>query len=133
MSGAGEKIMRTWVSVYFAVYLTFSLWAHIDDFHKAPTYKYSAFVELLGNVCLLLPALAYWYPEIQSAFVGTLPIIFGGGVFSLICTLFRGFKKNFPDPKLSLAANVGLSIVSSMLVIAVTSPLLWWGGRLILK
>jgi hypothetical protein len=132
MSLTVSEIMPLWVSIYFSVYLAFSLWAHISDFRTDQFEIWSVF-EVVGNMCLLLPALAYWYPALRSTIADAVGIFFVFGVASLIIFIYRGFKKHFPDPDLSLSANIGLSILSNVLVIFVTSPLIWWGGQAVMS
>ena len=124
--------MPLWVSLYFTGYVTFSLWAHIDDFRKGKINPWTIF-EVIGNVCLLLPALAHWYPQLYSFFGKAMTVFFVLGVVSVMIFAYRGFKKNYPDPELSSSENIGLGIFSAMFLISITSPLIWWGWQSISK
>jgi hypothetical protein len=120
--------MPLWVSLYFAGYITFSLWAHVDDFRKGKVNSWVIY-EIIGNVCLLLSALMHWYPQLYPIFGKATVIFFVLGLVSVIVFAYRGFKKNYPDPELSLSANIGLSLFSTILFISITSPLIWWGAQ----
>jgi|SRR5882762_2644899 len=124
--------MPTWVSLYFAAYVTYSLWAHISDFRPGKINLW-AILEIVGNMCLLLPALAYWYPQLHSFFREVMSAFFALGVVSVAVFAYRGFRKNYPDHELSLPENIGLSVFSTIFLISLTSPLIWWGSQSLLK
>ena len=124
--------MRSWILFYLAGYSAYSIWAHISDFQKSMVSRWSV-VELIGNLFVMIPALAYWYPQITSFFGQTLVLIFIFGVLSLLTVAGRATIKNFRDIELPLSAKWSLSIFSTMLLTLVVSPLLWWGSQNISK
>jgi hypothetical protein len=122
--------MPWWVSLYFTGYITFSLWAHMDDFRNGEAAPLAIF-EMIGNMSLLLPALGYWCPQLYSLFGKAMIPVFVLGVLSMVVLAFRGIWKNRLDRELSLSENIGLSVFSTVLLISTTSPLIWWGGQAI--
>lgn len=123
--------MPMWVLLYFTGYVAFSILAHLDDLCRREINLWTVF-EAVGNSLLLLPALAYWYPDLHSVFGTTMVASsFFFGVVSLMAFAYRGVRKNLLDRDLSLAENIGLSAFSTILLIAVSSPLIWWGCAII--
>lgn len=124
--------MPLWVLVYISGYVTFSLWAHLSDYRGKKINNWAIF-EIVGNVCLLAPALVYWYPALYS-FTGeviVVPFIFG--LISVAVFAIRGSQRNFHDPELSLSQRIGFSLLSTALLFAITAPLIWWGSEVIWK
>jgi len=120
------KIIPLWVPIYFTGYITFCLWSYVSDLRTNKVDTWLVF-EITGNVCLLLPALAYWYSQL-SFFIGEMKgALFVIGFLSNIIFVYRGYKKHFPDSKLSSAENAGLGLFSTALIIVVVFPLVWWG------
>ena len=120
--------MPLWVMLYFTVYVGFSIWAHISEFQKEKISAH-AILEPVGDVCLLLPALSYWYPQFNLIFGSAIVAFFAVGLASFVYSIFRGFRKHYPDIQLSLSENIGLSTFSTVSIILVASPLIFWGGE----
>lgn len=120
------KIIPFWVPAYFAGYITFCLWSYVSDL-RAKKIDIWLISDILGTVFLLLPAIAYWYPPLSVFLGGIKSTLFVFGFVANIVFAYRGYKKHFPDSKLSSAENTGLGLFSTALIITVVSPLVWWG------
>ena len=120
--------MPIWVALYFAGYVTFSLWTHVNDFRKGKISPWAVY-EVIGNVSLLLPAFTYWYPQLYSLIGKAMIPLFVFGLTSVMLFAYHGFRKNSADPELSASANIGLNLFGAILLLSVTSPLAWWGWK----
>jgi hypothetical protein len=121
-----------WVSIYFSGYLAFSLWTHSSDFREGKIDTWAIF-EAIGNICLLVPALAFWFPSLQLLLGKSVSLFFVIGVLAVAVFSYRGFRKNYPDPNLSMSENIGLSVFSTIFFILITSPLIWWGSQILVN
>jgi hypothetical protein len=124
------KIMPAWVLIYFVGYITFCLWSYISDLRTGKFDIWLIF-DVSGSVCLLLSAIAYWYPQIYFFIEKVRWLLFIFGFSSNVIFAYRGFKKHFPDKKLSRIENIALGLFSTILIIILVSPLIWWGIKVI--
>lgn len=120
--------MPLWVSLYLAGYVTYSIWAHVDDFKKIGVSFWVVF-EVVGNVCLFLPAFAWWHPQAYFIFGRFIIFIFAIGLISMVVFVCKGVRSNSSDPDLSLFESVVLSSFGAALLLLVVSPLVWWGWQ----
>jgi hypothetical protein len=115
----------TWVFVYFSVYATYCLWANIEDLKEKHWTKIAT--ELSLNTALAIPAAIYWRLGFDSTPYWLVLTCYISGCTSLLFQTVRAQVNSFPDPSLSVAANIGLSLFGWLLVGAMTGPSIWWG------
>ncbi len=120
--------MTWWSSLYFALYVTFCLWSVTDDPKQKTEPSWHVVLEIVGDICVLLVALAYWVPSVRFASSAFLLEIYVLGLAVTAVQIVRSFWKNVvTDQKLPKSGKVFVGIAGSALVAIVTGPALVWG------
>lgn len=119
--------MPLWASAYFAGYLTFCLWSHFDDFKNQRDPLWFAIAEAASNFFLIITALSFWLPSFHA-----IPAFILFAFFVVGCSITLGqaavvCRRHVSDPELSLAGKLFVGISGSMLGLAISAPLLFWG------
>ncbi|WP_157040189.1 hypothetical protein [Polaromonas naphthalenivorans] len=117
------------VSAYFAIYITFCLWAHYDDFTNRNSASWFAIVEMASNVFLLLAALSFWLPSLRAIPSSLLFALFAFGCMVFFVQGIVVGRKHAKDQGLSSAGKVFTVFSGAVLGVLVTGPLLYWGWQ----
>jgi hypothetical protein len=121
--------MPLWASAYFAAYLTFCLWSHVDDFKSKRDPLWFVIAEMASSVFLLVAALPFWLPSFRAI---SAPILFGFFVTGCAVTLGQAAvvcRRHVSDPELSLQGKLFVGISGSALGVGISAPLLFWGFK----
>lgn len=122
--------MSFWVQIYFSGYIVFSVWAHLEELRHGDLTHWTV-LEIVGNLGLLLAALAFWYPQIYL-FLGKAAVPFYiVGVLSVAAFAYKGIRGNQSDPELTSSEKTSLSFFSTALLVSTVAPLFWWGAQVV--
>jgi hypothetical protein len=114
-----------WVSAYFAVYLTFGLWANFDGIKNKTNPLWVEITDAASSVCLIIAALSYWHPfHLPSAFILGLFVV---GVLIFVWHAVVTGRKHVDDAELSFQGKLFVGISGSILGLLMSAPLLYWG------
>lgn len=120
--------MPTWVTAYLALYVMYSLWAVIDDIKNMnEPFWYSA-AEIASDTLLLIAALAFWFSPIRVSLGQFILPTFALGCALFIAQAARSFWRQVViDRDLSFQGKLFVGVSGSSLIIAFSTPLLYWG------
>jgi hypothetical protein len=122
--------MPWWAAGYFGLYLAFSTWSLVDDYRSKESTNPRMVVEIASDILLLVPALAFWRPELAATFAPALLPSFVVGIMLFAGLMVAALRKHVaPDPELSLREKLGVGIAGSVLGLVVSAPLLVWAFR----
>lgn len=124
--------MPGWSALYLAGDVALSAWLLRRDFRRRGRAAFVATVELLGSVCLALPALAYIDADFGGRLDDTaLRCLFGAGVAALAGFGWRDVRASLADPRrawLPPRRRWLLTALGPGLMLAAALPEVWWGG-----
>jgi hypothetical protein len=114
-----------WVSAYFAIYLTFCIWANVDGIKNKTNPLWFEIVDAASSTCLVFAALSYWHPfQIPTVFFLGLFVV---GVFVFVKHAVVSCRKHLTDSELSFHGKLFIGISGSLLALIVSAPILYWG------
>lgn len=124
--------MPVWGTLYVAGDVALSAWLLRDGFQRRGRAAAAAGVELLGGVCMAIPAMAYLDDDFAAALNGTLVrILFGLGLAALLWYGRRDVRAGWSNPLLAdlpprrrwfyFLIGPGMMLAASLLE-------LWWAG-----
>jgi hypothetical protein len=124
--------MPNWNALYLVGDVALSAWLLRRDFRRRGRAAAVATVELLGGVCLALPALAY----LDTAFAALLDdaalwSLFVAGLAALACFGWRDVRASLADPRTTWLPPRRRWLVTALgpgMMLAAAIPEVWWGG-----
>jgi hypothetical protein len=117
-----------WSSLYFALYITFSLWSVTDDLRRKTEALWHVALEGLGDVCVLLVAVSYWLPSLRAALSPELLVLYVLGLVAFAAQASRSFRKHvLLDKELPVQGKVFVALSAAALITIVSAPALVWG------
>ena len=123
------KPIPIWVLLYFTVYIAFSIWAHKDDLDQyRPTVW--GIVELIGNVCLVISALSYWFNSLREITREYHAFLYILGVLLLCIFAIKSIIATLRDITLSPVRRALFAICGAAILFGANMPLLWFGYQL---
>jgi hypothetical protein len=119
--------MLSWAILYMAGPICLSAWIHRHEFRQFAS-AVKAGLELLGDVCLALPALAYWDRDVAGWF-GRMPLLVLLALGSLALLLFgvAGIRTALADWRLPPRRRWLIAALGSGLPMLAALPEVWWG------
>ena len=124
--------MPGWSILYLAGDVALSAWMLRHDFRRRGRAACVATIELLGSVCLALPALAYLDETFAALLDDTaLGCLFAAGVAALATFGWRDVRASLLDPRrawLPPRRRWLLTALGPGLMLAAALPEVWWGG-----
>lgn len=124
--------MPGWSILYLAGDVALSAWMLRHDFRRCGRAACVATIELLGSVCLALPALAYLDETFAALLDDTaLGCLFAAGVAALATFGWRDVRASLLDPRrawLPPRRRWLLTALGPGLMLAAALPEVWWGG-----
>lgn len=124
--------MPSWNALYLVGDVALSAWLLRRDFRRRGRAAVVATVELLGGVCLALPALAY----LDTSFAALLDdaalwSLFVAGLAALTCFGWRDIRASLADPRTAWLPPRRRWLVTALgpgMMLAAAIPEVWWGG-----
>jgi hypothetical protein len=124
--------MPGWTALYLAGDVALSAWMLRRDFRRRGRAAVVATAELLGSVCLALPALAY----LDTDFAALLDdaarwSLFTLGLLALGCFGWRDVRASLADPRTAWLPPRRRWLVTALgpgMMLAAALPEVWWGG-----
>jgi hypothetical protein len=121
-----------WTALYLAGDVALSAWMLRHGFRRRGRAALVATAELLGSVCLALPALAY----LDTGFAALLNdaalwCLFAPGLLALGCFGWRDIRTSLADPRtawLPPRRRWLLTALGPGMMLAAAVPEVWWGG-----
>jgi hypothetical protein len=124
--------MPGWSALYLAGDVALSAWMLRQDFRRRGRAAVIATAELLGSVCLALPALAYLDTDFAALLDdAALWCLFAVGVATLACTSWRDIRASLADPRTAWQPPRRRWLLTALgpgLMLAAALPEVWWGG-----
>lgn len=118
--------MRDLMIIYLSVYTVFAVWSFFEDFKKNLTIL--LLIELIGNLFLIIAALAYWSVTIRSFLNYGWRFVYFIGVALLIFFLIKKLRFDFEKKD-----YLYFDVMGALFVILACAPLLISGGFLLLE
>ncbi len=119
--------MPSWALLYVAGPICLSAWMHRHEF-RAVASALKAALELLGDLCLALPALAYWDRGVAGWFErGPLMVLLALGSLALLVFGGAGIRTALADPRLPPRRRWLVAALGSGLPMLAALPEVWWG------
>ncbi|KQV52267.1 hypothetical protein [Massilia sp. Root335] len=124
--------MPGWTALYLAGDVALSAWMLRRDFRRRGRSAAIATAELLGSVCLALPALAY----LDTDFAALLDdaarwSLFTLGLLALGCFGWRDVRASLADPRTAWLPPRRRWLITALgpgMMLAAALPEVWWGG-----
>jgi hypothetical protein len=124
--------MPGWNALYLVGDVALSAWLLRRDFRRRGRAAVVATVELLGGVCLALPALAY----LDTSFAALLDdaalwCLFVAGLAALTSFGWRDVRASLADPRTAWLPPRRRWLVTALgpgMMLAAALPEVWWGG-----
>jgi hypothetical protein len=124
--------MPAWSALYLAGDVALSAWMLRHDFRRRGRAALVATAELLGSVCLALPAFAYLDKDVAALFDdAALWCLFMVGLAALACFGWRDVRKSLADPRTAWLPPRRRWLVTALgpgMMLAASVPEVWWGG-----
>jgi len=122
--------MPFWVILYVAGSVAVSAWSHRHDLRRRDAATLFAGAELLGSVCLTIPALGYWNAGI-AAWAGRAPlrILLASGIALVLAYLVASTRKTWCNPWLPRRQRriaIALALAMALLGNGLDA---WWGAQ----
>jgi len=119
--------MPSWAILYVIGPICLSAWLHRHEFGQRAT-AVKAVLELLGDVCLAVPALAYWNAGIVTR-VGRIPfiVLLALGSLALLAFGCTGIRAALADWRLPPRRRWLVAALGSGLPMLAAVPEVWWG------
>jgi hypothetical protein len=118
-----------WVAVYLASTVGMTAWMRRAEFRQGGRGAAIASLDVLGNVSLVIPALAYWDPEIAARIADpALRIFLAFGLLALFGFTGYDTRKIFRDPRLMPRQRRIFAAIAAAAVLLPSAPEVWWGG-----
>ena len=119
--------MPSWAVLYVAGPICLSAWMHRHEF-RAVASALKAALELLGDLCLALPALAYWDRGVAGWFErGPLMVLLALGGLALLVFGWAGIRAALADARLPPRRRWLVAALGSGLPMLAAMPEVWWG------
>jgi len=119
--------MPSWALLYVAGPICLSAWLHRHQF-RALASALKAGLELLGDLCLALPALAYWDRGVAGWFDrGPLMVLLALGSLALLVFGWAGIRSALADGRLPPRRRWLVAALGSGLPMLAAVPEVWWG------
>lgn len=119
--------MPTFAKAYFAGYITFVAWAHLDDLRSGKVSIPGVLTAVLGDICLMIAALSLWC----FASVGLRPPfvlgLFTAGCASSVVEAIVSCRRSLADPSLTGEGKWFVSLAGTGLGLLAFAPLVYWG------
>ena len=124
--------MPGWSALYLAGDVALSAWMLRHDFRRRGRAALIATAELLGSVCLALPAFAYLDKDVAALFDdAALWSLFVVGLVALACFGWRDVRKSLADPRTAWLPPRRRWLITALgpgMMLAASIPEVWWGG-----
>ena len=124
--------MPAWSALYLAGDVALSAWMLRHDFRRRGRAAVIATAELLGSVCLALPAFAYLDKDVAALFDdAALWSLFVVGLAALACFGWRDVRKSLADPRTAWLPPRRRWLITALgpgMMLAASIPEVWWGG-----
>jgi hypothetical protein len=124
--------MPGWSALYLAGDVALSAWMLRHDFRRRGRAAFVATMELLGSVCLALPAFAYLDKDVAALFDdAALWSLFVVGLAALACFGWRDVRKSLADPRTAWLPPRRRWLVTALgpgMMLAASVPEVWWGS-----
>jgi hypothetical protein len=124
--------MPAWSALYLAGDVALSAWMLRHDFRRRGRAALIATVELLGSVCLALPAFAYLDKDVAALFDdAALWTLFVAGLVALACFGWRDVRASLADPRTAWLPPRRRWLITALgpgTMLAASIPEVWWGG-----
>ncbi len=124
--------MPAWSALYLAGDVALSAWMLRHDFRRRGRAAIIAAAELLGSVCLALPALAYLDEDFAALLnESALWTLFALGMAALVRFGWRDIRASLRDPRtawLPPRRRWLLTALGPGMMLAAALPEVWWGG-----
>lgn len=120
--------MKWWAWIYFGFYGLLSLLSIYKEIRLRTEPLWFLALMIVGEVCIVTAALAYWFPAIRAATGALLFNIYALGLVFAAVQANRTFRKDvFGDPDLARKGKLFVGLVGVALVAIVGGPALVWG------
>ena len=124
--------MPAWSALYLAGDVALSAWMLRHDFRRRGRAALIATAELLGSVCLALPAFAYLDKDVAALLDdAALRSLFMAGLAALACFGWRDVRASLADPRTAWLPPRRRWLITALgpgMMLAASVPEVWWGG-----
>ena len=120
--------MPWWASLYLACYVAFCGWAVSDDIKSHDNPRWFVAAEIIGDACLLLAGLSFWFAGLHAALHPFLIPVLAAGLAVLIGQTIVIVRRNvLGDPELSFEGKVFVGLSGTLLLVGLSGLLIYWG------
>ena len=120
--------MPLWVAGYLGFYVAFSIWSLVDDYRSGQRTQLAG--SAVSDILLLVPAIAFWMPEVHAQFASVLALFFWGGLATFGVLMVVALRRHVvSDPELSFREKWGVGLVGSIAALFVSAPVIFWAFR----
>lgn len=120
------------VIIYFSFFITFALWAHLDDIRTGKEKKAVA-LEAAGTTSLIVAASSYWIRDFPVKSVTFIALMFLFGLCMMLRGIYLAYKDSRSDTDLGRRQDLILSLCGLLLAVLVASPLILWSMQSVTK
>jgi hypothetical protein len=118
-----------WVAVYLAGTVGMTAWMRRAEFRQGGRAAAVASLDVLGNVSLVIPALAYWDADIAARISDpALWALLGFGLLALFGFTGYDTRKILHNPRLMARQRRILAAIAVASALLPAAPEVWWGG-----
>jgi hypothetical protein len=120
--------MPWWASLYLAGYVAFTAWSIASDIRTKENSRWFVAAQILGDLCLVIAALAFWDPELRALLRPLLIPLFSAGLAVLIVQMATAVRRYVvADPELSFHGKLVVGAAGTSLMAVISAPLVYWG------
>ena len=120
------------VTIYFSFFITFALWAHVDDIRTGKERK-AVVLEAAGTTSLIVAASSYWIRDFPVRSVAFIALMFLFGLWMMLRGIYLAYKDSRSYTGLNRQQDLILSICGLLLTVLVASPLILWSMQSVFK
>jgi hypothetical protein len=118
-----------WVIFYLASTVGMTAWMRRAEFRQGGRAAAVAWLDVLGNVSLVIPALAYWDADIAARIADpALWTLLGCGLLALFGFTGYDTRKILRNPGLMPRQRRIFAAISAAALLLPAAPEVWWGG-----
>ena len=118
-----------WVAFYLVSTVGMTAWMRRAEFRQGGRGAAIALLDVLGNVSLVIPALAYWDVDIAASVSDpALWTLLGFGLLALFGFTGYDMRKILRNPRLMPRQRRILAAIAAAAVLLPSAPEVWWGG-----
>jgi len=118
-----------WVAFYLAGTVGLTAWVRRADFRRGGRAAFIASLDVLCNVGMTIPALAYWDAALAARLADwVLWVLFALGLVGMIGFTIHDGRTMLANPRLSPRQRRVFAAIGAAAVLLPSAPEVWWGA-----